>query len=274
MPLSAGFSPLNAPLTLYIFAPDLAAVLQDRLAAERYQPVELPTISALSGAIASDPEAIDCLILQQTPEVEVLLASLGTKGPLLPVVLLAPTAEPPALYHAGEVQLWATQLSALPTAIERAVGQFLGIVAAARSNRDAQSAARHRLAQRLKERLSYTGLYYKRNPEAFYRHLSPEVRAKSRQHLAAQYRQIVLAYFTEDPELNAAIDRLAEEAFFVDLSVTQIVEIHMELMEEFTQQLRLEGRNEEILLDYRLALIDVIAHLSEMYRRSLPRDRR
>jgi hypothetical protein len=30
----------------------------------------------------------------------------------------------------------------------------------------------------------------------------------------------------------------------------------MELMDEFSQQLKLEGRSEEILLDYRLALIE------------------
>jgi circadian clock protein KaiA len=32
----------------------------------------------------------------------------------------------------------------------------------------------------------------------------------------------------------------------------------------------LEGRSEDILLDYRLTLIDVIAHLCELYRRSVP----
>ena len=43
-------------------------------------------------------------------------------------------------------------------------------------------------------------------------------------------------------------------------------------MEEFSKQLKLEGRSEEILLDYRLTLIDIIAHLCEMYRRSIPRE--
>ena len=240
----------------------------------RYQPVVLSTTAELSAAIAADAEAIDCLILQRTAELEALLADLSTKGPLLPVVLLAAVAQPPALYHEGEVCLWATQLSALPAAIERAVGQFLGIAAATQSpHREAQDVTQYNLTQKLKERLGYTGLYYKRNPEVFCRHLPASARNDLLRDLAAQYRQVVLAYFANDPNLNAAIDRLAEEAFFVDLSVTQIVEIHMELMEEFSQQLRLEGRNEEILLDYRLALIDVIAHLSEMYRRSLPRDR-
>jgi circadian clock protein KaiA len=46
----------------------------------------------------------------------------------------------------------------------------------------------------------------------------------------------------------------------------------MDLMEEFATQLKLEGRSEDILLDYRLTLIDTIAHLCEMYRRSVPRE--
>jgi circadian clock protein KaiA len=46
----------------------------------------------------------------------------------------------------------------------------------------------------------------------------------------------------------------------------------MELMDEFSNQLKLEGRSEDVLLDYRLTLIDIIAHLCEMYRRSIPRE--
>lgn len=56
------------------------------------------------------------------------------------------------------------------------------------------------------------------------------------------------------------------------MSASQILEIHMELMDEFSQQLKLEGRSEDILQDYRLALIDILAHLGEMYRRSIPRE--
>jgi len=41
-------------------------------------------------------------------------------------------------------------------------------------------------------------------------------------------------------------------------------------MDQFSQQLKLEGRSDEILLDYRLTLIDIVAHLCEMYRRSIP----
>ena len=46
----------------------------------------------------------------------------------------------------------------------------------------------------------------------------------------------------------------------------------MELMDNFSQQLKLEGRSNDIILDYRLALVDIIANLGEMYRRSLSGD--
>jgi len=84
---------------------------------------------------------------------------------------------------------------------------------------------------------------------------------------------LVLSYFKDDGHLNDRIDSLVNTAFFADISVSKVVEMHMDLMETFAKQLKLEGRSEEILLDYRLTLIDVIAHLCEMYRRSIPRER-
>ncbi|MCZ0903581.1 circadian clock protein KaiA, partial [Microcoleus sp. HI-ES] len=88
----------------------------------------------------------------------------------------------------------------------------------------------------------------------------------------SSYRDIVLNYFSQDTAVNNQIDEFVNLAFFADVPVTQIVEIHMELMDEFAKQLKLEGRSEEILLDYRLTLIDAIAHMCEMYRRSIPKE--
>jgi circadian clock protein KaiA len=62
------------------------------------------------------------------------------------------------------------------------------------------------------------------------------------------------------------------KAFFADIAISKILEIHMELIDEFSQQLKIEGRSNEILLDYRLTIIDVLAHLGEMYRCSVPRE--
>nr|QDA95261.1 circadian clock protein KaiA [Arthrospira sp. Twintaung] len=129
-----------------------------------------------------------------------------------------------------------------------------------------------RLMDKLHERLGYLGVYYKRNPKNFLRNLSKADRQKLLEQLKSQYRQIVLSYFANDKNLNNQIDEYVNMAFFGDIPVTRIVEIHMDLMDNFSKQLKLEGRSEDVLLDYRLTLIDTLAHLCEMYRRSIPRE--
>lgn len=129
-----------------------------------------------------------------------------------------------------------------------------------------------RLTDKLKERLGYLGIYYKRNSDQFLRNMSQAERQELLAQLGRDYRAIVLKYFSPESDLNDRIDDFVNIAFFADVSVSQLVEIHMNLMDDFAKQLKLEGRSEEILLDYRLTLIDVIAHLCEMYRRSIPRE--
>jgi circadian clock protein KaiA len=53
------------------------------------------------------------------------------------------------------------------------------------------------------------------------------------------------------------------------IPIPQIIEMHMEIIDEFAKQLRIEGRSDETLLDYRLTLIDILAHLCEVYRCSV-----
>jgi circadian clock protein KaiA len=129
-----------------------------------------------------------------------------------------------------------------------------------------------RLAEKLKERLGYLGVYYKRNPQNFLRHMTEEQREELLRQLQNEYREIILTYFSDHPGLNQKIDNFVNIAFFADIPVSQIVEIHMDLMDEFSKQLKIEGRSDEVLQDYRLTLIDTIAHLCEMYRRSIPRE--
>lgn len=134
------------------------------------------------------------------------------------------------------------------------------------------SLQQQRLTEKLRERLGYVGVYYKRNQRNFLRHMTTAERQEFLDKLYQDYRHIILNYFANDPVINQKIDDFVNVAFFADISVPKIVEIHMELIDDFSKQLQLEGRNEEILSDYRLTLIDVIAHLCEMYRRSIPRE--
>ncbi len=189
-------------------------------------------------------------------------------------------------YHPAEVQLPIESSSDLGASIDRAIAQFLKLSTpvpvndqSARVDATAQLTAQsllqrqqRRLAEKLRERLGYLGVYYKRNSQIFLRNLSGEEKQKFLEQLKLSYRDIVLHYFSEDTAVNNQIDEFVNLAFFADVPVTQVVEIHMELMDEFAKQLKLEGRSEEILLDYRLTLIDAIAHLCEMYRRSIPKE--
>jgi len=189
-------------------------------------------------------------------------------------------------YHPAEVQLAIARSSEIASSIDRAIAQFLKLSTPVPVNYQSAtvdatvqltaqsllSRQQRRLAEKLRERLGYLGVYYKRNSQIFLRNLSAPEKQKFLDQLKSSYRDILLHYFSQDTAVNNQIDEFVNLAFFADVPVTQIVEIHMELMDEFAKQLKIEGRNEEILLDYRLTLIDAIAHMCEMYRRSIPKE--
>ncbi len=92
------------------------------------------------------------------------------------------------------------------------------------------------------------------------------------QEIKSEYRQILLTYFTTDKTRQQKIDKLIKTVFYANVPGPKIIEIHMELIDEFSKQLKLERRGDEaLLLDYRLTLIDILAHLCELYRCSRTR---
>lgn len=180
------------------------------------------------------------------------------------------------------VQLYRSGIPPLELLIERAIALFLQVsptcgLPQGQVHPKGQTylayskQQQRRLVEKLRERLGYAGVYYHRDPKLFYRRLPPSEQQALMQRLRGLYQAIVLEYFQSPETANARIDELVALAFFADISAAQLLEIHMGLMEDFAKQLRLEGRSEEILLDYRITLIDVMAHLSEMYRRSVPK---
>ncbi|MBD0334780.1 MAG: circadian clock protein KaiA [Cyanobacteria bacterium Co-bin13] len=246
----------------------------------------------------------DCLILQKTDQLSPILGQLKHQDILLPTIVIAPEPDSQILrenekasavipflelcvsaaadYHPAVICLSWENLEQLEQYIHQSIDQFVKLPSALpvnellASEEGAQTlslrAQQQRLTQKLKERLGYLGVYYKRNPAHFLRSMSQAERDAFLNQLRAGYRGIIIHYFSSDADLNQKIDDFVNIAFLADVSVSQIVEVHMELMDEFSNQLKLEGRSEEILLDYRLTLIDVIAHLCEMYRRSIPRE--
>ncbi|MEM9218683.1 MAG: circadian clock protein KaiA [Cyanobacteria bacterium P01_F01_bin.150] len=194
-----------------------------------------------------------------------------------------------ALYHNAMQSLSKQDISdqqALQTSVEKSINSFLQLPAESPllgENRllsdpelsqdvfTSLSNKQRQLSVKLQERLGYLGVYYKRNPNSFLKRMSVAEKQDFLNNLRTDYRDIILNYFSDAEDLNQQIDRYVTTAFFADVPTAQMVQIHMELMDEFSKQLKLEGRNEEILLDYRLTLIDMLANLCELYRRSIPR---
>lgn len=290
----------------------LAQSLSECLSSERFIVHTTDLDTEFFALVEEHRQHLDCLILQDDGFLSPMLNHLYEQGILLPVVIFLKESEVMAtlvatnnksignvdgsdstlpeklqyLFHAAEVQVSTNQLPEIANLIDQAIARFLYLSPfcslpnhSAPVDSTTELTQRHflmyqqrRLSEKLQERLGYLGVYYKRNPQLFLRHLPLAERQKFLENLKSEYCNILLKYFSQEPSLNQKIDRLVEQAFFADISVSKIVEIHMELIEEFSKQLKLEGRNESILLDYRLTLIDVIAHLGEMYRRSIPRE--
>jgi circadian clock protein KaiA len=278
---------LSALLTIAISvkSPQLLQQLRAALSDGRYVLKELEHGTDLLRLVGSRKQEIDCLVLEVNDELIVSVNALRDQGTLLPVVFLTTidiAPSPPPLYHSSEVTISPEKVPGLDKSIERAIAEFLSLAPATEELScrlpDLKSIAfllqqQRRLTEKLKERLGYLAVYYNRNSEHFFRNLSSEERETLSAQLKVQYHEIVLAYFSPELNLNDMLDEFVTLLFFADLSVSEVVELHMELMEEFSKQLKLEGWSEDILLDYRLTLIDVIAHLCEMYRRSVPRER-
>ena len=89
--------------------------------------------------------------------------------------------------------------------------------------------------------------------------------------LKADYRHILIDNFINESDNLSKIDNFINSLFYANIPVPKIIEMHMEVMDDFSNQLKIEGRDDEALLDYRLVLIDILAHLCELYRSSMGR---
>ncbi len=287
--------PIKLTICIVGFPQPLRDRIRSQLSGQRYSAQEFAYSPEFHHFIEHNKEKIDCLILYNQTQTKDYAFSLSENGIFLPAVIVSKKAQSQSqshstnriYYHNAEFYLPLNQLDSLVVGIDKALTRFLHLGASCILTDKTPELSRtdvsndrqafllqkqRRLAEKLEERLGYFGIYYNRNSDYFYRNLSPQERQEFHQQLAKDYREIILSYFEQDPPVNQAIDQFVNQAFFADISVSQILEIHMTLMDDFAQQLKLEGRSEEILLDYRLTLIDIIAHLCEMYRRSIPRE--
>jgi len=261
---------------------------------DRYNITVASDIETLVSLLTKPQNAQDCLVIFQDVkrDVEEIVDHLGMLNIFMPTILVLediyeqsehPHEQSEAKdFYRASISINYDQIQDLPTVIDQAIATFIKISPQVKHQvyvnipdnaaSESLSVQQQRLADKLNERLGYLGVYYKRDSRLFLRNLSPEDRKEYVDRLKAIYRIIILEYFLEKNDgLNSKIDEFVNLSFFADISVPQVLEIHMKLMDEFAKQLRLEGRNDEVLIDYRITLIDMIAHLCELYRRSIPR---
>lgn len=286
---------LRLTIDLFVLDYDLAQSLKVLLNEERYDLYFIQSPEQFISCLEEHKEKIDCLVVYFESSLLPSFNQLYEEGLLLPMVVIGedlsqstPSSDHPThFYHSAEIRLKTNQIEGITTIIDQAIAQFLHLGSNCsiadqpfllnktnqmESKQSFLLLQQRRLAEKLKERLGYLGVYYKRNSQYFYRNLSQNDKQELLQQLKDSYRNLILNYFSVDYPINQEIDEFVNQVFFADVSISKILEIHMELIDTFSQQLKLEGRSEEILLDYRLALIDILAHLGEMYRRSIPRE--
>ena len=299
--LSSETRPTKLQICLFSAQSQLWDWFSKLLNSDRYELKCLSLMEDLTDFVINNYEQIDCLVLSCNEQLDLLFNQLWQAEILLPTVILEGDLisletdqandfasclldlEASNIYHQAEVRLYPKQLKEINSYINLAVNKFISLAPGSKTSKyfackEQQDATiprslinqQRRLTDKLKERLGYLGFFYKRNPDSFWPNLSPPEQEELAAKISQSYRQILLMYFTHDGEINKLIDEFVDRAFFADISTSQILEIHMELMDDFAHQLKIEGRNDDILLDYRLPLIDIISHLCEMYRRSIP----
>jgi circadian clock protein KaiA len=221
-------------------------------------------------------EEFDALVLEEGALESQAYQALSDLGLQLPAVVIGAVSGQTE-FHQAEVHLPPDQLEQLSYSLDAAISRVLQRGQGAGASPPIGQAKPEtlegwKLANRLKGRLGFVGVFYKRDPSRFLRNL-PELEREELFHsLERTYRDLLLSYFRDPAAANQALESFVNTAFFSDLPITKTVEIHVNLIDAFSQRLKLEGHKNDFLQDYRLALLDVMAHLCEMYRRSIPPD--
>lgn len=246
------------------------------LAGGRWRMVWLDPDTNPVAQLERDREEFDALVLQEgvlEPRSYQALSDLGLQLPAVVIGAVSGQIE----FHQSEVHLPPDQLEQLSYSLDAAISRFLQRGLGAGTGLPVGQASPEmsegwKLANRLKGRLGFVGVFYKRDPSRFLRNLPELERDELFHSLERTYRDLLLSYFRDPAAANQALESFVNTAFFSDLPITKTVEIHVNLIDAFSKRLRLEGHKNDFLQDYRIALLDVMAHLCEMYRRSIPPD--
>ncbi len=244
----------------------------------RYELIELGLQQDPAAELERRWEQFDAVLLEPGVLSIEAFQRLRAQGRILPAVVLGQLSGPME-YFQDEVHLPPDQMEQLSYSLDAAISRCLRRRSSGGTGGDPEASDLHdeegdqsnwRLPHRLRERLGYLGVFYKRDSSRFLRNLSAAERKVLLRSLQRTYRDLLISYFRDPAAANQALESFVNTAFFSDLPITKTVEIHVDMIDEFWKKLQLEGHKQDFLKDYRLALLDVMAHLCEMYRRSLP----
>ena len=264
-------------IALLLTTPNLVDACQQWLPDTRYHSLNLSGPHQgqeqldLVSTLEAQQEEIDAVVVEQHLLDASSREQLLSRGLLFPAVVVG-EMKGHVDYHSEELHLADDQLAQLGYTVDAAISRFLRQGRADGRSDDDGLASVDKLSRRLQERLGYLGVFYKRDPSRFLGSLPSEERRELLESLQRTYRDLLISYFSDPAASNQALESFVNTAFFSDLPITRTVDIHVDQIDEFWKQLRLEGHKSEFLQDYRLALLDVMAHLCEMYRRSIPPD--
>ena len=264
-------------IALLLTTPNLVDACQQWLPNTRYHSIVLSGPHQgqeqldLVSTLEAQQEEIDAVVVEQHLLDASSREQLLSRGLLFPAVVVG-EMKGHVDYHAEELHLADDQLAQLGYTVDAAISRFLRQGRADGRSDDDGLASVDKLSRRLQERLGYLGVFYKRDPSRFLGSLPTEERRELLESLQRTYRDLLISYFSDPAASNQALESFVNTAFFSDLPITRTVDIHVDQIDEFWKQLRLEGHKSDFLQDYRLALLDVMAHLCEMYRRSIPPD--
>ena len=169
-----------------------------------YKVVQSSDAEAFFKTVVQDRFLIDCLIIEQQPDLDKVIRRLHQEAIVLPLVILTETTLDgtasstnkglvdsvfdTSRYHTAEVQVAQTEVPQLIQHIERAIANFLKLSPQSRLPHQLETedlstlsafgetlaAQQQRLSDKLRERLGYIGVYYKRDAQLVFRRFSKE----------------------------------------------------------------------------------------------------
>ncbi len=180
--------------------PQLAATCAQALRGGRYELVTIDPDSDIAAELDHRREDFDVLLVDPRGVSSELFQVLAERRLLLPAVVIG-RLNGNTCYHDAEVHLQADQLEQLTYSIDAAVSRFLrrGLLSAANRAPGGSPSTPEgwELANRLKDRLGYLGIFYKRDPSRFLRHLPESEGEELVLSLQRTYRDLLLSYFRD-----------------------------------------------------------------------------